>query len=162
MGRSIEIKHAQSVGRPLKQLFNLDELLGAIRAGNAPPVPTKIDHFFAENQYVRTMHVEAGGLIIGKKHRHKTLNVLVKGRMLVYTKASKAPVLLSEGDFFESGTQTRKVLIALTDCSFSNIHVTDKKSVNEIENEFIEPESAAMLEKDLIEIFNTEADQCLG
>ena len=120
------------------------------------------EHFFAENQYVRTMHAPRGSVIVGKKHRHSTLNVLLKGEMLVYTKESGKPIHLKAGDVFESGPKVRKVLVAIADSSFANIHVTTETDLEEIEKHFIYPESTEMLISDVKKIFKAGGAKCLG
>jgi len=158
--RTLENPDAESIKNTrLKDLVSPETLVNA-ESGVFTSRPLK--HFFGANQYMRVMEASLGDVVVGKKHKFKTLNVLLKGKVIVYTKGNEFPLVLSAGDYFESDEQTRKILVMLEDSRFANIHVTGKTDVDEIEEEFIVPETPEMIAKDVYEIFGIEAPACLG
>ncbi len=45
-----------------------------------------LEHVFAPGVYVRTLHMKAGDLIVGKIHRHAHWNILQSGKVSVFSK----------------------------------------------------------------------------
>ena len=86
---------------------------------------------------VREMFIPKGTIIIGKRHRYKTCNVLIQGEISVYmgegipTKRLKAPFV------FYSAPRIRKLGYAHEDTIFCNIHPTKERDLDKIEAEFI-------------------------
>lgn len=146
----------------LPELVDVDLFLGELFDGSNTFSELPTEHFYAENQYVRTMSAPRGCVVVGKKHKQKTLNILLEGEMLVYTGESARPVHMKAGDIFESGPSVRKILVAIEDSKFANIHVTNLTDVAQIEAKFIYPESQEMLEDDVKTIFAAARLPCLG
>lgn len=146
----------------LPELVDVEALLESLKPSENTFDKLPIEHIFMENQYFRVMSQPAGTLVVGKKHRRKTANALLNGEMLVYTKESCKPIHLKAGDVFESGPGVRKVLVAITDCRFANIHVTSETDLDVIEKTFIHTESQEMLEHDIRQIVNAGDTKCLG
>jgi len=127
-----------------------DKIQSVIHAINACPEKMKasppVEHFFSEGLYTRIMTVKAGTLLVGKVHRHKTLNLLMQGVMLTFMGHDHKPEKMTAPFAFESDAGRQKMLYAVTDCIFSNVHVTDLTDIEEIERQFIVPESEYLLE----------------
>lgn len=103
-----------------------------------------ITHDFSDGIYVRTVFVPAGHLIIGKRHRFDTCNILLKGKISIYTD-EKTPIVHLEGPYiFTSTPGTKKLGYAHTDVYFSNIHPTRETDLKKIENTFIIPKEEYM------------------
>lgn len=119
-------------------------------------VETPLVHHFADGVYVRELLIPKGTIIIGKRHRFETCNILLQGKISLYmgenipVKTLKAPAI------FNSKPGTKKMGFTHEDTIFLNIHPTSEKDLDKIEEEFIIPE-----EEFVIEIERGEK-QCLG
>lgn len=92
-------------------------------------------HTFAENMYIRELHIPKGVMLIGKRHRHKTMNMLVKGKMTIYDEHNTFDI---EAPFYaESEAMTKKAGYAHEDSVFLNIHITNETDLDKLEKEFI-------------------------
>jgi len=110
---------------------------------------TPVTHFFAGGVYVRQIFIPAGTLILGKRHRHETCNMLLQGRMLQFNEADGSSTILEAPAMFKSMPGTRKLGYALEDSIFCNIHPTDETNLEKIEEQVIIPEEEyqALIEK---------------
>jgi hypothetical protein len=115
----------------------LFDLLAEQGDEEGPPV----EHIFSENLYTRVMTIPKGYVLFGKVHRFKTLNIVLTGKIMVYTRENEQPKVIEAPAIFESEAMTRKFGIALEKTKFANVHVTDLKDVDQIEEKFIVPES---------------------
>lgn len=108
-----------------------------------PQVECPVTHGFSPGVYLRTIHMPAGTLVIGHKHRTKHFNVILKGSVKVLMDGKlhrlKAPLV------FESEAGVRKVLYIEEDCDWATIHATDETDVAKLEEQLVE-KSAAFLE----------------
>jgi len=50
-----------------------------------PQVDCQLKHYFANGAYVREVTIPAGTIVIGKIHKHETINILLKGEITVVT-----------------------------------------------------------------------------
>lgn len=94
-------------------------------------------HYRAPGAYAREFLAPAGAVCIGKIHRHAHINVLSLGRCAVYTEDGyrelQAPMT------FVSTPGTKRVVVAHTEIAWTTVHVTDKETLAEIEEEMIAP-----------------------
>ena len=101
-------------------------------------VEIEVIHKFTNDMYIRQAIIPKDMLIVGKRHRYETLNILLKGKMIIYDGTESievaAPFLVVSKPY------TKKAGIALEDSIWCNIHVTTSKDLEEIEKEFIIPE----------------------
>ena len=80
-----------------------------------------LKHSFAPGVYAREMEIPAGTLLIGKIHKHKHHNFLMKGSIIVLTETNgvellQAPLMIVS----EEGTQ--RIGYAVTDTVWTTIH----------------------------------------
>jgi hypothetical protein len=80
-----------------------------------------LKHSFAPGVYAREMEIPAGTLLIGKIHKHRHHNFLMKGSIIVLTEANgvellQAPLMIVS----EEGTQ--RIGYAITDTVWTTIH----------------------------------------
>ena len=118
------------------QLIKKDAILELQEAiGKEPQFECPTKHVFIESQYIRQLFIPAGVLIVGKRHRHKTLNILLKGKMLIHdgykTVEVEAPYMVEAKEF------TKKAGYAIEDSIWCNIHVTNETDLDRLEQEFI-------------------------
>lgn len=125
----------------------IERLEGAMLA--LPQVDCPIDHFFASGVYVRQMSAPAGTLIVGHEHRFEHVCILLKGSMTVATpegvKTVSAPLTFI-------APPGRKVALVLEDIVFHNVHATDERDLDKIEEQIviksdIHNETHALLER---------------
>lgn len=106
----------------------------------------KPENIFSGGVYIRQITVPAGTLVVGKRHRHETCNILLKGEMSLYVGGGKPPVRIKAPFLFTSQPGVKKMAYCHTEVIFSNIHPTDKTDLDAIEEEFIIPEKEYRLE----------------
>jgi hypothetical protein len=92
-----------------------------------------LKHTFSENSYAREMTIPPGIIIIGRVHRHSHLNIISRGKILVFTTegkrvldATKHPVT------FSSFPGTKRVVLALEETIWTTIHITDEMDPDKI------------------------------
>lgn len=112
-----------------QSLINIEEKLK-----NFPQIDIPVKNTFANGMYIREIFVKKGSLIVGKRHRHKTMNMLLKGEMVIYDEHSNFTI--KSGWYEESEEYTRKVGYAIEDSVFLNIHVTDETDLDKLEKTF--------------------------
>jgi len=107
----------------------------------------EVEHIFSGGVYLRQMFIPAGTLIMGKRHRHETCNVMLKGKLTVYTEEGGEQEI--EGPLvFTSPPNTKKLAYCHEDTVFINIHPTEETDLDLIEKHFIitEEEYQAQIE----------------
>lgn len=122
-----------------ESVVHLEETIkNSIDTGDIQNIDLVTTHHFSKGMYVRQLDIPQGIVIVGKRHRGHTLNILSKGKMVIVSGTEKLTV---EAPYtFTSEPYTKKAMYALEDSSFMNVHITDSTDINEIENTFIIPE----------------------
>lgn len=93
------------------------------------------NHIFSDGVYMRELHIPKGTFIIGKRHKHKTINILTKGKMTIYDEDSTFEV--SAPFTAVSEPYTKKAGYAHEDSIWVNIHPTNETDLDIIEEQFI-------------------------
>lgn len=140
-----------------KRQLDLKELENQLIKLDQVEIPT--EHQFMGGIYLRSISVPAGTLIIGKRHRHETCNMLLSGVMSIYIGEDQPNKMLKGPCIFRSDPGSKKMGYAHTDCVFMNLHPTSETDLDKIESEFIIPEEEYLLNeaKSLKEV-----GSCLG
>lgn len=106
-----------------------------------PSVPTETDHFFSTGIYTRQTRLKAGTLATGKRHKQRTLNILIEGTMRVMMDDDPSKAYRIEAPAtFESEAGVRKVVFCESDCTILNVHRTDETDVAKLEEALIMPD----------------------
>ena len=105
-----------------------------------PQVEATITHHFTEGLYTRVMRAAEGTIIVGKRYRNKTLNILMQGEMSIYLDDDKKATIMKAPHIFESEAGVSKTIYAVTDIVMANVHVTNETDLDRLEDEFIIPE----------------------
>ena len=104
-----------------------------------------LDHQFIVGAYARGMKVKAGVLLVGKIHRRACFNFILSGRCVVWDEAGRKDIRAPL--FFVSPPGTKRIIYAVEDLVWYNVHGTNLTDLDEIEAELIAP-TYKELEKD--------------
>jgi hypothetical protein len=123
-------------------LFNTELDLVALEKEMAkfPQVEEDLEHIFAGGVYIRQLRLPKDAMIIGKRHRHSTCNVLMDGELTLYVGGGEPPQRMKGPFIFESAPNVKKMFYCHTDVVFMNFHPTKLTDLEQIEDEFIIPE----------------------
>ncbi len=102
-----------------------------------PQADLPTDHFFANGMYARRVRRAAGVMVVGKVHRHEHFLMVLQGVLAV--SSNEGSTVYQAGDIVVSKPGTQRITFALTDAIVATVHRTDKRVVEEIEEEIIEP-----------------------
>jgi len=107
-----------------------------------PQVDVGTRHVCDGGVYVRTVRLSKDTLATGKTHKHPHWVVLLRGRVLVTDTVTgveevHAPRLM------EAPAGSRRVVLALTDCLWVNLHETPETDLDALEAALIAPMPAA-------------------
>lgn len=95
--------------------------------------------------YAREMFIPKGTLIIGKIHRHQHLNIISKGKVIVFTEYGEKHL---EGPItFVSEIGLKRSVYAIKDTLWTTIHLTEfvgEDNLSKIEHEVIAPDYKEM------------------
>ncbi len=103
-----------------------------------PQANIPVEHFFTTGIYTRQATLLKGTLAVGKKHRDRTLNVLIKGKLSVCMSDESEKVVTMEAPCaFESDAGVMKAVYCDEDCILLNVHRTDETDLAKLEEELI-------------------------
>lgn len=91
------------------------------------------EHAFAEGLYGRLLRIKAGSILTGKMHRKGCLNVLVSGRITVWTVGQRHDLVGPA--MFPSDAGIKRVGVTHTDTIWITVHATDTTDPVEVERE---------------------------
>lgn len=122
----------QVIGDFEKMLFEVSK---DVPQNNCP-----VTHHFGPDVYIREIFIPEGTTIIGAKHKHPHLNVLVQGTIRVMTDNGgvvelTAPMTLMSG-------AGKKAAYAITDTIWQNVYSTPIKDATELESVLFEQSEA--------------------
>jgi quercetin dioxygenase-like cupin family protein len=97
-------------------------------------------HHYAKGMYAREFSMPAGMLVVGKKHKHEHLMMVLKGRAKIVTEFGAQEV--AAGFVHVSQPGAKRVVHAVEDTTFVTVHLnpTDTQDIEQIEAEHIIPE----------------------
>lgn len=123
-------------------------------AAKLPQVIYPVFHHFSEHMYVREFHMPADHFVIGKEHKTRHLNTLVKGRCTVWTVHGRMELDATNGPrTFESMAGVKKVVWAHTDIVWMTMHATDETDQDRLEGEIIRSTEQLDLFPDLAQLY---------
>lgn len=121
----------------LAGLDNLDEVEDFLIEAS---IPIEVNHLFTDDQYVREALIPANAMVIGMRHRKKTLNILAKGSVIMYEETGKEIARFSAPYTFESEAKTKKLAFFPEDSIWLNVHATKTRDFDELQKELYEEE----------------------
>lgn len=107
-----------------------------------------LNHTFEDGMYIREIFMPAGTLITSKIHKTRHPYEITMGK--VYVRVNEEDWQLLEA-YYRGITEigTRRVLYILEDTLWTTYHLTDKKTVDEVEEEIIEKHDNPLLSEDI-------------
>lgn len=111
----------------------IERLEGAML--ECPQVECPVEHFFGPGIYIRHGLMPAGALVVGQRHKHPHLNVMLQGRCVL---ATDDGVMTLEAPRVFVSAPGRKVFFILEDTVWQNVYATELRDLAEIEEAFIE------------------------
>ena len=122
-------------------------------------VEMELVHHFSKGLYARELKIPAGTLLVGKIHKHKSLNILAQGDISLLTeegtKRVKAPYTVV------SKPGIKRVGYAHEDCTWITVHATEETNLEKIEDEVIAKdysEVVALTESELAQLKQIKGD----
>lgn len=127
-----------------------------------------LKHYFSDGIYVREITIPAGMVIVGKIHKHRHPNFLLKGKVMVITE-QKGEEMIEGPCFMMSEGGTKRALYAVTDLVWTTIHhnPTNTEDLEKIEdiviaknydeyNKFLKSESSVVkkIKNKIIKLLN--------
>jgi hypothetical protein len=98
------------------------------------------NHFFAPGIYVRTLFIPAGYILVGRRHRHETLNLLLKGEVAIIN--DKGEKVYAKAPLIFVAQPGQKAGVAVTDVWYATVHSNpyDLRDIDQLEKEMLYPE----------------------
>jgi hypothetical protein len=94
-----------------------------------------LKHTFLDNQYVRELQSPAGQLIVTKLHKTQHPFFLLQGEISIITE--KGEEHISAPYYGITNIGTKRIIYTHTACTLVTVHPTNKKDLDEIENDII-------------------------
>lgn len=119
----------------LEETRDFIALVEATAKQSEDQIEIPLDHYFSAGVYAREVKLPAGSLCVGKIHKKENLNILSSGEVSILSiegvRRVKAPYT------FVSPPGVKRVAYAHVDSTWTTIHGTDSRDLDEIEDEFI-------------------------
>lgn len=100
------------------------------------PEELPVQHFFADGVYGRNLKIPAQRLAIGKIHKKKVLQVIMKGTVLVFNAEDGTSKQFVGPAIMVSEPPAQRILYTLTDVDWLTVHGTHETDLAVIEAEF--------------------------
>lgn len=109
-----------------------------------PQATLDTSNYFSEGMYCRKVSRSKGVLIVGKVHKKEHFFICAAGVIIAWT--DQGMKTLRAGDVLECLPGTKRVTLAVTDAIGITVHKTNKKNLDEIEAELMEPDVTALFD----------------
>jgi hypothetical protein len=116
-----------------------------------PQTDCPVTHIFGPNLYIREMFIPANTWIVGHKHKHATLNIMVKGRIKVLLGDGTMQELVAPLTF--TSAPGRKIAVTSEDTIWQNVWSTEEKDINKLEDMFLDKTEFALTRLPQVERF---------
>lgn len=127
----VQGKASWSIASPMAQIQALEK---SIRT-DLEPVELPVKHHFSKGVYARELSIPAGTVLVGKVHLFDNLNVVLRGRIAIYTEAGLRE--FEAGDVIVSPAGVKRAGYAIEDTVWMTVHGTDETDVDLIEQQFV-------------------------
>jgi len=114
----------------------------AIREGKTCSTEGWTEHYHCNGAYARKFTLPDRHWVTGQIHRFACINIVAKGRVLV--KQSDGEYILEAGEVYISEPGEKKILLALEETVFINIHATEETDQEKLWEHFVVPPENAL------------------
>lgn len=118
-----------------KKQLRIRDLEGAMLQMEQVECP--VNHHFGDGTYVRETHMPAGTFAVGKRHRFKVVNILLKGEITVYNGEKEGTSRMKAPCIFTSEPGIKKMAYFHEDTVWLNIHPAEETDVDKIEEKVL-------------------------
>lgn len=115
-------------------LHDVEQLEGEML--KLPQVACPVVHHFGPGIYMREVTVPAGALAIGHTQKREHLNVMLKGRVVIFNDDGSRRELVAPLTFV--GKPGRKVGYVLEDMVWLNVYATDERDIDVLEATYLD------------------------
>ena len=146
---ALELIHA---GDAVPLLGTRDEVIDVVESmiASYPQVQCPLVHRFTNSMYIREIFVPAGTLLTTKVHKFEHPFVLSKGSITIWD--GEDEINISAPFCGITKENTRRIIFVLQDCVFTTFHVTDKKTIEEVEDEILIKHDNPLLDDNIKEL----------
>lgn len=109
------------------------------RLKDFPQVECPVKHYFADGQYVRETFMAGGTFAIGKKHKTKVVNILLKGKISLFIDKDTTEIITAPC-IWVSQAGVQKIAYFHEDTVWVNTHPTNETDLDKIEESVIDKE----------------------
>ena len=117
--------------------FGADAIIKAF--ADAPQQECPVQHLFGPGVYIREISIPAGTIAAGHYHRKASLNVLLKGSLVL---AVDGEVSVVTAPFMITTGPGRKAVYALTDVIWQSIFATEETDIDKLEDMLVDKHAA--------------------
>lgn len=117
-------------------------------------------HSFTKNIYARSGTMPKGTIVVGHIHKEPHLNILSSGSMKLWMDGVVVDVVAPA--IFEAPANSRKILFTNEDCVFTNIHNSNKKNLQELEDELIDKTEITIDMKEIVRLLLQQKELICG
>jgi hypothetical protein len=146
-----EITQVAAVVEDCRPELNLAAIEAKMLGYEQTEIP--LEHIFSAGVYLRQITIPAGTIVMGKRHRNATCNILLRGTLQVFVESDKPPITIVGPHIFTSPPGAKKFALCLEDAVFLNIFPTNETDHEVIEKQVVIPEEEYLALK--------EAEKCL-
>lgn len=111
----------------IQKLFTIEAVLKEL-----PQVEIPVRHCFGNKVYVREMVAPKGSIIIGKMHKYKQVNIVVKGDISVLTEDGWKR--MTAGEMFESPAGIKRAGFTHEDTVWTTICGTEETDIDKMDD----------------------------
>lgn len=121
-----------------------------------PQAECPVEHEFSDGVYLRKMSAPANCMVVGARHRLRTMNILLEGEVSYYGGESIPCMRVKAPATFTSDAMTRKLLFFHEPSVFATVHPTKETDPDEIVKQFTIPED------EFVNLLKKEIGLCPG
>lgn len=107
---------------------------------------------FGPGLYIREAHMPAGTIVMGHHHKKETMNVLLKGSLMVWVDGKLVTMTAPETFVSQPG---RKMAYIIDDVIWQNVYATDETDLDKLEDAIID-KSRAFIEHEELKALKNE------
>ena len=91
---------------------------------------TELKHFFLDGLYLRQITIPAGVALTGRIHRYKTINMITRGKVAIYSEHDERIVCAPHIYVSEAGS--KKACLTLEKTTIINAHMTNETNLSKL------------------------------